>query len=171
MLVPCVIGKNTYPLHVWGPQEGTQRLLPVCCCLCSFWKGDVPEPALYWTYLQLVTMLVGQAADKWGDLGQRSVSRTLRMVISLSPGKATSGRACLLPWLAGGTQDNLFLYCLGRKDSLCQWWIYLGSLVLVRHFGLSFDLIYLLILELYYVQDTVALFSYFFSILLVGRNF
>lgn len=73
-------------------------------------------------------------------------------------------------WLAGGVQDNMFLCCLGRKDSLCQGQIYLGSFVLIRPFRPSFDLIYLLILELYYVQDSAALFYFFFPLFCFVRS-
>lgn len=146
MLVPGMIGKSTCPLHVWGPQEGRQRLSsrthPVLKISCSCWDRLLTEV---------------------GDLGQMGVSRTLQMVISLSAGKATSGRAYLLP--RRGWLEVFMTICSSAawaERTLCHGQIYLGSFVLVRAFRPSFDLIYLLILELYYVQDSAALFLFFF---------
>lgn len=114
--------------------------------------------------VQIVTVLVGQAADKrWGPWAEGCLKDPTdghRLVTWES--YIWRGLSAAQKWLPGGVQDNLFLSCLGRKDSLCQGQIYLGSFVLIRPFIPSCDLIYLLILELYCGQDNAALLSFFF---------
>lgn len=162
MLVTCyLIWLEKIPiLCMFGDHRKAGRgYLPACCCLHSCWKAGVPRtrPVLRIS-CNLWQCLWDRLLTNVRDLGQRGVSRTLQMVIGLSPGKSQSTAQ---EGLARGVQDNLFLCCFRRKDSLCQGRIYLGSFVLVRPFRPSFDLIYLLILGLYYVQDSAALFFLF----------
>lgn len=164
MLVPCMVGKNTYPLHVWGPREGRQRLscLPVACIHVE--KQVSQKPPCTEDTLQLVTVLLWQAADKCGGPWAQGCFKDLTDGHRLATWESCIWKSLCAAqeWVAGGVQGNPFLCCWSRKDSLCPEQIYLGSLVLVRPFRPSFDLIYLLILKLYYMQDSAALFSFFF---------
>lgn len=64
MLVPCMIGKNPYPLCL-GTSGGQAEVicLPVVACICVE-KQVFQNPPCTEDILQLVTVLVGQAADK-----------------------------------------------------------------------------------------------------------
>lgn len=168
-------GLHASTLHDWekyqslaclgttGRQEGAM-CLPVVAFIHAEKQVSQNLPCAEDT-LQLVTVLVGQAAGEcWGPWAEGCLKDhpTHGHRVLTWESYIWRGPSAAQEWLAGGAQDNLFLCCLGRKDSLCQGQIYLGSFVLVRSFVPSFDLIYLLILELYYGQVSAALFSFFF---------
>ena len=146
MLVPCMVGEIPI-LCMFGDHGKAGRGYLLACCLHPCWKAGVREPAQYWKIpCSLWQCLCGRLLTNVGDLGQRGGLRTLQMVISLSAGKATSGRACLLPrrgWLEMFRAIRPFLCWWGRKDPLCQGQIYLDSFVFIRHLRPSFYFIYL----------------------------
>lgn len=163
MLVPCMIAKNPCPLLVWEPQEGRQRLSG-CLLLFAFVLESScsrARPVLKIS-CSLWQCLWDRLWQMWGTLGSCFKDPTGGHKLVTWESYIWKSLSAAQKRLAGGVHYNLSLCCWGRKDSLCQGQIYLGSFVLVRPFRPSFDLIYLLILELYYVQDSAALFSFFF---------
>lgn len=93
-------GRNAHPCRFGDHgRAGGGYLLACCTHLC--WKGGVHETALEDT-CSLWQCLCGRLLTNLRDLVQRGDLRTLQTVISLSAGRPTPERACLLPrrrWL------------------------------------------------------------------------
>lgn len=177
VLVPCVVGEIPI-LRMSGDHGKAGRGYLLACCLHPCWKAGVREPALYWKIpCSLWQCSCGKLLINMGDLGQRSGLRTLQVVISMSAGRATSGRACLLPrrgWLEMFRAVPSFAD--GAERTLCQGQIYLDLFVLIRCVRPSFDLIYPINYPHCWSWNcttckTVQHCSQFFSILLVRSNF
>lgn len=96
ILIPCMVGETPI-LCMFGDHGEAGRGYLLACFLHPCWKAGVHEPALYWKIpCSLWQSLCGRLLTNTGDLGQKGVLRTLQRVVSLSAGKATCGRACLL---------------------------------------------------------------------------